>query len=38
MTEEGELHQIARELRVEQSDLIRLRVAHQRHLPGLSGT
>jgi uncharacterized tellurite resistance protein B-like protein len=38
MTEEGELHQIARELRVEPSDLIRLRVAHQRHLPGLSGT
>jgi uncharacterized tellurite resistance protein B-like protein len=37
VTEEGELHQIARELRVEQSDLIRLRVEHQRHLPGLSG-
>ena len=38
MSEEGELHQIARELRVEHSDLIKLRVAHQRHLPGLSST
>jgi uncharacterized tellurite resistance protein B-like protein len=36
MTEEGEIHRIARELRIERSDLITLRVAHQRHLPGLS--
>jgi uncharacterized tellurite resistance protein B-like protein len=35
-SEEGEIHRIARELRVEPSDLIALRVAHQRHLPGLS--
>jgi uncharacterized tellurite resistance protein B-like protein len=35
-TEEGELHRIARELRIEPSDLIALRVAYQRHLPGLS--
>ena len=34
--EEGEIHRIARELRIEQADLIALRVAHQRHLPGLS--
>jgi uncharacterized tellurite resistance protein B-like protein len=34
--EEGEIHRIAKELRIEQSDLIALRVAHQRHLPGLS--
>jgi uncharacterized tellurite resistance protein B-like protein len=36
LTEEGEIHRIARELRIEPSDLIALRVAHQRHLPGLS--
>ena len=34
--EESEIHRIARELRIEQSDLIALRLAHQRHLPGLS--
>jgi uncharacterized tellurite resistance protein B-like protein len=34
--EESEIHRIARELRIEQPDLIALRVAHQRHLPGLS--
>ena len=34
-TEEGEIHRIARELRIEPSDLIALRVQHQRHLPGL---
>jgi uncharacterized tellurite resistance protein B-like protein len=34
--EEGEIHRIAKELRIEQPDLIALRVAHQRHLPGLS--
>jgi uncharacterized tellurite resistance protein B-like protein len=34
--EESEIHRIARELRIEPSDLIALRVAHQRHLPGRS--
>jgi len=36
MAEEGEIHRIANELRIEQSDLIALRLAHKRHLPGLS--
>jgi uncharacterized tellurite resistance protein B-like protein len=35
MTEEGEIHRIANELRIEQKDLVALRVSHQRHLPGL---
>jgi uncharacterized tellurite resistance protein B-like protein len=35
MAEEGEIHRIANELRIEQTDLVALRVAHQRHLPGL---
>lgn len=34
--EEGEIHRIANELRVDHPDLVALRVAHQRHLPGLS--
>jgi len=34
--EEGEIHRIANELRIEQQDLVALRVAHRRHLPGLS--
>ena len=34
--EEGEIHRIANELRIDPPDLIALRVAHQRHLPGLS--
>ena len=34
--EEGEIHRIATELRIDRSDLIALRLAHQRHLPGLS--
>ena len=34
--EESEIHRIARELRIEPPDLIALRVAHQRHLPGLT--
>lgn len=34
--EEGEIHRIAKELRVDRPDLVSLRVAHQRHLPGLS--
>ncbi len=37
LAEEGEIHRIAKELRVEQADLIALRVAHRRHLPGVSG-
>jgi uncharacterized tellurite resistance protein B-like protein len=36
MSEEGEIHRIANELRIDQPDLLALRVAHQRHLPGLS--
>lgn len=36
MAEEGEIHRIANELRIEQQDLIALRLAHKRHLPGLS--
>jgi uncharacterized tellurite resistance protein B-like protein len=35
LSEEGEIHRIARELRIDHHDLISLRVAHQRHLPGL---
>ena len=34
--EEGEIHRIAKELRIDHSDLIALRVAHQRYLPGMS--
>jgi uncharacterized tellurite resistance protein B-like protein len=34
--EEGEIYRIAKELRIEPSDLVALRVAHQRHLPGLA--
>ena len=34
--EEGEIHRLANELRIEHADLVALRVAHQRHLPGLS--
>ena len=33
--EEGEIHRIASELRIDQPDLVALRVAHQRHLPGI---
>ena len=36
MTEEGEIHRIANELRIEQTDLVGLRLSHKRHLPGLS--
>ncbi|MBK5296991.1 MAG: TerB family tellurite resistance protein [Vicinamibacteria bacterium] len=35
--EEGEIHRIANELRIDRPDLVALRVAHGRHLPGLSG-
>jgi len=34
--EEGEIHRIANELRIDRPDLTALRVAHQRHLPGMS--
>jgi uncharacterized tellurite resistance protein B-like protein len=34
--EEGEIHRIANELRIDLPDLIALRVAHRRHLPGVS--
>jgi uncharacterized tellurite resistance protein B-like protein len=34
--EEGEIHRIAKELRIDPADLVALRVAHQHHLPGLS--
>jgi uncharacterized tellurite resistance protein B-like protein len=36
-SEEGEIHRIANELRIEPADLVTLRVAHRRHLPGLAG-
>jgi uncharacterized tellurite resistance protein B-like protein len=35
--EESEIHRIANELRIDHPDLIALRVAHQRHLPGIRG-
>jgi uncharacterized tellurite resistance protein B-like protein len=34
--EEGEIHRIAGELRIDPPDMVALRVAHRRHLPGLS--
>jgi uncharacterized tellurite resistance protein B-like protein len=34
--EESEIHRIANELRIDRPDLVALRVAHQRHLPGVS--
>jgi uncharacterized tellurite resistance protein B-like protein len=33
--EEGELHRIAKELRIDHPDLLALRIAHQRQLPGM---
>jgi len=36
LAEEGELHRIANELRIEHADLVALRVAHQQQLPGRS--
>ena len=33
--EESEIHRIANELRIDRPDLLALRVAHQRHLPGM---
>ena len=35
-TEEGEIHRIATELRINHPDLIALRIQHQRYLPGRS--
>jgi uncharacterized tellurite resistance protein B-like protein len=35
-TEEGEIHRIATELRIDRPDLVALRVAHGRFLPGVS--
>jgi uncharacterized tellurite resistance protein B-like protein len=34
--EESEIHRIAKELRIDPPDLLALRVAYQRHLPGMS--
>jgi uncharacterized tellurite resistance protein B-like protein len=34
--EEGEIHRIATELRIDHADLVALRVANRRHLPGVS--
>jgi uncharacterized tellurite resistance protein B-like protein len=34
--EEGEIHRIANELRIDRPDLLALRIAFQRHLPGVS--
>ena len=35
MAEESEIHRIANELRIDQPDLVKLRVVHKRHLPGM---
>jgi len=35
-TEEGEIHRIATELRIDHPDLVKLRIQHQRYLPGRS--
>lgn len=34
LSEESEIHRLARELRIDHPDLVALRVEHQRHLPG----
>ena len=36
LSEEGEIHKLARELKIQHEDLVELRVAYRRHLPGLS--
>ena len=36
LAEEGELHRIAKELGIDHTQLVMLRVEHQRHLPGRS--
>lgn len=38
LAEEGEIHKIAKELGIDPPDLTALRVAHQRHLPGVRRT
>ena len=35
VAEEGEIHRIAKELKIDQPDLVRLRVEYRKHLPGL---
>jgi uncharacterized tellurite resistance protein B-like protein len=37
IAEEREIQRIARELRIEPADVVRMRLEYQRHLPGLSG-
>lgn len=37
IAEEREIQRIARELRIDQADVIRLRLEYKQHLPGLSG-
>lgn len=37
MAEETEIHRIANQLRIDPNDLIALRVAHKKYLPGLTG-
>jgi uncharacterized tellurite resistance protein B-like protein len=37
IAEEGEIHRIVRELQIDHPDLVALRVAHRRYLPGVSG-
>jgi uncharacterized tellurite resistance protein B-like protein len=36
MSEEGEIHRIARELKIQHEDMIALRVQYRRHLPGVN--
>jgi uncharacterized tellurite resistance protein B-like protein len=36
LAEESEIHRIATELRIDRDELVALRVAHRRHLPGVS--
>ena len=36
LSEEGEIHKIAKELRIDHPDLVSLRLEHRRHLPGVS--
>jgi uncharacterized tellurite resistance protein B-like protein len=36
LAEEAEIHRIAKELGIQQPDLVALRVSHKRHLPGVS--
>ena len=35
LSEEGEIHRLARELKILHEDLVKLRVEYRRHLPGL---